>query len=115
MLPFIALFVTVAVLVLFLGSRQRSNNSSYGLAATALLVLLAVASTFFTRGTVFFPAAALVFAILVLTHRLVVLRFSSDDGEPGPPSSFIRKEPLLAHETWIIAALTAGLVSGFRL
>ena len=56
MMHLIALFVTVAVVVMFLGSRQRNDNDCYGLASTALLVILAITSACFTSGTVFFPA-----------------------------------------------------------
>ena len=116
MMHLIALFVTVAVMVMFLGSRQRSDNDRYGLASAALLVILAVTLACFTRGTVFFPASALAFAILVLAHRVIVVRFSTPpDEENQSPTTIVRKEFLRAHETCIASALTAALVSGLRL
>ena len=114
MMHLIALFVTVAVVVMFLGSRQRNDNDFYGLASTALLVILAITSACFTSGTVFFPASALAFAILVLAHRLIVVRFSSDEDDTWS-AAIVRQEMLRAHETCVASALTAALVSGLRL
>ena len=112
MLPFVALFLTTTVLVMVLGSRQKSSSDRvYGLASTALLAFLAAALIFFTQGTLFFPANAAMFAILVFAYGVIV-RFASEEDER--PAVF-RLESLKARETWIVAALTAALVSGFRL
>ncbi len=115
MMHFVAFFITIAVLVMFLGSRQRADRDRYGIASTVLLVGLAGISALLTRGSLFFPAAALSLAILILGHRLMVNRFIATEEPQEAPAPVVRQENLRAHETWIVAALTAALVSGLRL
>lgn len=118
MMHFTALFLAVAVLVMFLGSKQQKGLDRYGVASTVLFAALALASAAMLHGTLFFPAAALSLAILLLVHRAIVHVAACnsptlDTAPPGCPM-FCCKDAC-HHETWIIAAVTASMVSMFKL
>jgi hypothetical protein len=116
MMHFMALFITAAVLVMFLGSKQQRSLDRYSLASALLLSSLALSSAFLLKGTIFFPASALAFALLLLVHRSIV-SFAQHVELPqsAPECSPFRPRDACTHETWIVAAVTAGLVSLLRL
>jgi hypothetical protein len=114
MIHFIALFITVSVLVMFLGSRQQKNNDKYSIAAVVLMLILAVLSTILLHGTIFFPASAFALAILLLIHHTII-HIDSDFSDEQCSCAPFQCKDASNHETWVVAALTAGLVSVFRL
>jgi hypothetical protein len=115
MIHFVALFVTVAVLVMFLGSKQQKSFDRYCVASTALLVLLALAAVVYLHGTIFFSASALALALLLLIHRAIIGVAKQADILSAAECMPFRSKDTFNHETWIIAAVTAGTVSLLRL
>ena len=113
MLHFLAFFITTAVLIMFLGSRQQRMTDRYGIAVAVLVALLAMASTAMLHGTAFFAAAAFALALLVSAHHIIV-SFSAEDA-PERCTLFQAKPPGTFHELWITAAVVAGAVSLFRI
>ena len=113
MLHFLAFFITTAVLIVFLGSRQQRMTDRYGIAVAVLVALLAIASAAMLHGTVFFAAAAFALALLVAAHHIIV-SFSAEDA-PERCTLFQGKSQGAFHELWITAAVVAGVVSMFRL
>ena len=115
MIHFVALFVTVAVLVMFLGSKQQKSLDRYCVASTALLVLLALTAVVYLHGTIFFSASALALALLLLIHRAIIGVAKQADILSAAECMPFRSKDTFNHETWIIAAVTAGTVSLLRL
>ena len=122
MLHFLALFTTVSVMIMFLASKQRRPHDRYGLACTALFTLLASTGTAVLQGTLFFPAAAFALALLLCVHHIITsFNYQQDAAEEGAEGGqahhhhLFRREGCPYHETWITAALVAGVVSMFRL
>jgi predicted tellurium resistance membrane protein TerC len=113
MMHFLAFFITTAVLVMFLGSRQQRMTDRYGIAAMVIFALLAIASTAMLHGTVFFAAAAFAIALLVAVHH-VIASFGSDDA-PERCTLFQGRPASSFHELCITAAAVAGVVSMLRL
>ena len=113
MMHFLAFFITTAVLVMFLGSRQQRMTDRYGIAAIAIFALLAVASTALLHGTVFFAAAAFALALLVAVHHIIT-NFSSEDA-PERCTLFQGRPSSSFHELCIVAAVVAGIVSMLKL
>ena len=110
---FIALFISAAVLIMFLGSRQQQMTDRYGIAVAVLFALLAVVSIAMLHGTVFFAAAAFAIALLAAAHHVIV-SFSAEDA-PERCTLFQGKPQGTFHELWITATVVAGAVSVFRL
>lgn len=117
MMHFMALFITVAVLVMFLGSKQQKSLDRYSVASVVLLSALALASVLMLRGTIMFPAAAIALALLLVVHRAIVSVAQHSDLLPQTSHSCtaFRAADASHHETWIVAAITAGAVSLLRL
>jgi len=118
MMHFMALFITVAVLVMFLGSKQQRSLDRYSIGAITLLASLAIASVILLRGTIMFPASALSLALLMLIHRSIVNFAQNSDLLPQPAAQQcipFRAADASHHETWIVAAVTAGVVSLLKL
>ena len=113
MIHFVALFITVAVLVMFLGSKQQKSLDRYCIASTTLLVSLALTSVVYLHGTIFFSASALALALLLLIHRSII--GFAKQGDMLSASECMPFKDTFTHETWIIAAVTAGMVSLMRL
>jgi predicted tellurium resistance membrane protein TerC len=113
MLHFLAFFITTAVLIVFLGSRQQRMTDRYGIAVAVLVALLAIASAAMLHGTVLFAAAAFALALLVAAHHIIV-SFSAEDA-PERCTLFQGKSQGAFHELWITAAVVAGVVSMFKI
>ena len=117
MMHFVAFFITISILVMFLGSKQKSNYDQYGVAAITLFTLLALTGTLLLHGTIFFSATAFAMALLLCVHHIISHfsnnpeseRFTLFQNNNNPP-----KEPSW-QETWIVAAIVAGVVSMLRL
>jgi ABC-type branched-subunit amino acid transport system permease subunit len=112
MMHFVAFFITIAILVMFLGSKQQRGYDRYGLAAMALFALLALTGTLLLHGTIFFSAAAFATALLLCVHH-IISHFNTNNAESERCTLF-SKEPSW-HETWIVAAIVAGVVSVLKL
>ena len=112
MIHFVALFITVSVLVMFLGSKQQKSFDRYCIASTPLLTLLAASAVVYLHGTIFFSASALALALLLLVHR-TILGFAKQADILSVSECLPFRT--LTHETWIVAAVTAGMVSLLRL
>ena len=113
MMHFIAFFITVSVLVMFLASKQKSVTDKYGIASTVLFVLVSVAGTIMLHGTLMFPAAAFALSLLLCVHHIIA-SFNVEE-IPSHFTLFQGKSDTAYHETWIVAALVAGIVSVFKL
>jgi hypothetical protein len=82
------------------------------IACGILFATLAITSTAQLQGTLFFPAAAFALALLLGVHHVI----TNINGPEGTPTiNLFRQEGCGYHETWIVAATTAGLVSTFGL
>ena len=117
MTHFIAFFITISVLVMFLGSKQKTPFDRYALSTSLLFSSLTVASAALLQGTLFFPGAALALALLLVVHRAIVHIADINPDLPAEPSWSVlfRCRDACHHETWVIAALTAAVVSVLRL
>jgi len=119
MMHYVAFFITTAVLVMFLGSKQRRMYDRYAITTYVLIIALACTSVVLLHGTSLFPAAALALALLLLVHRSITqfaadatpLLLHSDDSQ----CALFHPRDACTHETWVIAALTAAIVSALRL
>jgi len=112
MINFIALFTTFSILIMFLACKQKKPLDRYGIACGILFLALTVVSTAQLQGTIFFPATAFALALLLGVHHII----TNMNGPEGTPAlSLFKQEDCAYHETWIVAAVTAGLVSMFRL
>lgn len=107
MMHFVAFFITIAVLVMFLGSKQQKNQDKYGIAAMTLFALLAITGTVLLHGTIFFSATMFATALLLCVHHVI-----SNFSEERCP--FFQHNTSW-HETWIVAAIVAGMVSMLKL
>jgi len=112
MIHLVALFTTFSILIMFLACKQQKPRDKYGIACGILFATLAITSTAQLQGTLFFPAAAFALALLLGVHHII----TNLNGPEGTPTlNLFRQEGCEYHETWIVAAITAGLVSMFRL
>jgi hypothetical protein len=102
---FIALFFTIAVLIMFLGSKQKAHLDKYSVAAILLFLLLEFNTVVFLHGTVLFPPACFSIAMLLCAHKGIVAFNATEDGPDTHPY----------HVAAIAAAVSAGTVSSFRL
>ncbi len=114
MIHFAVLFITVAILVIFLATKQRKPRDRFCLAATFLLCVLAGTSVVLLHGTSLFPASAFALAALILAHRSIA-HFPVDLGADDERASCMHAaRDALNHATWIVAAVVAGVVSACR-
>ena len=109
----IAFNVAVCVCVILLGSYQRRHLDRCSVAAVALMCLDAVGAVMLYGGTAFFPAAALGLAVILLVHGAVIhFPVGLEYQEHQCPA--FRVGSVCNHETWVLVAAAAGLVSAFR-
>ncbi len=113
----IACNVFVCVLVIVLGSFQRRYLDRFSIVATALMCMNGVGAVVLYSGTDLFPAATFGTAILLLIHGAVVhfplTEYTSDQMLHSCPA--FRCRCVCNHETWVLVAATAGLVSVCRM
>jgi hypothetical protein len=114
MVHLIAFYVAIAILVLFLGTKQDKNLDKACIAAMSLVGLFAVITVIFLHGTPYFSLGAFATAILLLLHHAIVHRTSEFADEKCSCAPFQCKD-VGNHETWIVAAITAGLISLFQI
>ena len=91
-----------------------SDNECYGTAAVGLLIVQAVVSVALYAGTGIFPVAAGALAFTLICHHAIIHRNSSFEGETCSFICFQFKD-ISNHETWVVAALVAAIVSASRL
>ena len=84
----------------------------YGLVAVTLIGIQAVVSVAALNGTSAFPFAALFVAFTLLSHHTIIHRRSRFEGETCSCAPFQCKD-VSNHETWVVAALVAAVVSQF--
>ncbi len=114
MIHLIAFYVAIAILVLFLGTKQEENLDKACIAAMTLVGLFAAITVIFLRGTPYFSLGAFATAILLLLHHAIIHRNSNFSEERCSCTPFQCKD-VGNHETWIVAAITAGLISLFQI
>ena len=107
------LFVCIAIVVFFLGYKQTDKLDSYSVAAVALIILLAGATITFLGGTPYFPVAAMCIAVILVIHHTIVHRTTDFSEEKCSCAPFQCKD-VSNHETWVVASVTAALISLFN-
>jgi hypothetical protein len=104
--------ICISILILFLGYKQNKFLDAYCISAVVLIILLAAVFVFFVGRTDMFPLAALYIAFLLLMHHGVVHRVD-DFSEEKCGCALFQCKDVSNHETWVVAAATAGVVSFF--
>ena len=99
------------------GSKQKTLFYRYALSTSFLFSTLTVASAALLLGTIFFSGAALALALLLVVHRAIVYIANTNPDLPAEPSCSVmfRCSDACHHKTWVVAALTAAVVSILRL
>ncbi len=111
----IACNVFLCVMLILLGFFQKRHHDRFSAAATLLMCASGACAVLLYRGTDFFPAATFGCAALVLIHGTMVhfpLTECTDQIYSCPAFRF---RCVCNHETWVLVAITAGLVSAFRM
>lgn len=110
----IAFNVGMCVLMIILGAFQKRHLDRYSVAAIWLSCLSAVGSVLLYGRTEFFPAAAFGLAAILLIHGAVVHFPLYECSDPIRSCPAFRSRFVCNHETWVLVAVAAGLVSTFR-
>ncbi len=90
---------------------EDTSNKTYGLLAVSLIGIQALVSVLTLHGSASFPPAAVFVALTLLCHHSVIHRRSRFEGEQCSCAPFQCKD-VSNHETWVVAALVAAVVSG---
>ena len=117
----LAYFIFTYLLTLLLGylqtpvglpSTQSENTNSevYSILAVAAVCVQAFVSMAVFSGTDVFPLAALFVAFNLLCHHTIIHRRSRFEGEVCSCAPFQGKD-VCNHETWVVAALVASIIS----
>ena len=106
-------FLCIAILVFFLGYKQKDKLDAYSIAAVSLLLLLAGATVTFLGGTPYFPVGAICVALIILILHTIVHRATDFIEEKCGCAPFQCKD-VSNHETWVVASVTAALISFFN-
>ena len=113
----IACFALQFLILVWLGFQQtpvdEEERPEYGRGAIFLLIVQAVITVVVLAGTGLFPLGAAWLAVCLLCHHAVIHRNSRFDGQ-ACSCSWFQCSDVRNHETWIVAAVTAGLVSLLR-
>jgi hypothetical protein len=104
--------IALCVCVILLGSYQRRHFDRFSVAAIVLMCFNGMGAVLLYSKTEFFPAAAFGVAIILLVHGAMIhtppaLEF------PEYECPAFRVRSVCNHETWVLVAATAGLVSAF--
>jgi hypothetical protein len=86
------------------------NTAHYSVLAVSAIGIQALATIVMLWGTGWFPLGALFVAFTLLSHHTIIHRYSRFEGESCACAPFQCKD-VSNHETWVVAALVAGLVS----
>jgi hypothetical protein len=86
------------------------DPAMYSTVAVSIIGIQALVTTITLWGTGWFPLGALFVAFTLLCHHTVIHRFSRFEGESCSCAPFQCKD-VSNHETWVVAALVAALVS----
>lgn len=114
-----AWFALTLLLPIWLGFQQTPADRDeeqqvwFGTAAVAVFIADALLVLVFLSGSGWFVLGAFWLAFCLLCHHAVIHRNSRFDGEQCSCSWF-QCSDVRNHETWIVAAVTAGLVSALR-
>ena len=110
-------FALTFVATVWLGYLQtpvgEADRGEYAIAAITALCVQALVSVFSLAWTGWFPAAAVWLAFTLLCHHAMIHRNSHFEGEQCSCAPFQCKD-IRNHETWVVAALVAGLISLLR-
>ena len=110
-------FALTFVATVWLGYLQtpvgEADRGEYAIAAITALCVQALVSVFSLAWTGWFPAAAVWLAFTLLCHHAMIHRNSQFEGEQCSCAPFQCKD-IGNHETWVVAALVAGLISLLR-
>lgn len=109
----LVLAICVSIVVLFLGCKQEQPHDAYSVAAVTLITLLAAVFVCFLGTTDVFPLASFYVAILLVIHHAVIHR-STDFADERCASALFQCKDVGNHETWVVAAVTATVVSFFH-
>ncbi len=105
------------LLTLWCGFQQtpadQEQRVEYANLAVSLFIVQAYITLFSLAWTGLFVLGAAWLALCLLCHHAVIHRNSRFDGQTCACSCFQLKD-IMNHETWIVAALTAGLISVLR-
>lgn len=111
-------FILACLLSLCLGYKQtpldEPERKEYAMAALILFIAQALVTLFSLAWTGYFVFGAGWLAFTLLCHHAMIHRNSRFDGEPCS-SSWFQLSDIRNHETWIVAAITAGWVSALRI
>ncbi len=96
----------------YLQSAQHETHISgvYSIMAIITICVQASVSIILLRGTELFPVASLFLAFTLLCHHAVIHRDSHFEGETCSCAPFQCKD-VSNHETWVVAAIVAGIIS----
>ena len=97
------------------GSKPAGSNSDIcSILAVSAMCLQACVCVMAFQGNHFFPVAALFLAFTLLCHHAIIHWTSRFEGETCSCAPFQCKD-ISNHETWVVAALVAGLVSALHI
>lgn len=113
MMHILVFFICVSIVVLFLGYMQAGALDRYSIAGISLICLLALVSVGVLGGTEFFAPTAFYIALLLLLHHAIIHR-TTDFGEEKCACAVFQCKDVKNHETWVVASVTAGVVSFFN-
>lgn len=88
----------------------QHSGSTESLLAVLIVCVQALVSIILLNGTVWFPVAAVFLAFTLICHHTIIHRNSSFEGETCSCAPFQCKD-VSNHETWVVAALVASLIS----
>jgi hypothetical protein len=116
-----AYFAFSYLLTLFFGYLQASESlpstlpdtkhtEIYSILAVAAVCIQAFMSVAIFGGTTVFPFAAVFLAFTLLCHHAIIHRRSRFEGEHCSCAPFQLKD-ICNHETWVVAAIVAAIIS----